>query len=209
MAREKTNVGCGRRFGNRHSTFAKALGALSLVLSFGLAPSPGHALQKPVFLTPVRAVVAPSGAQGLCRTNSWACSTSRSSRVISSADLPTLSKVNRSINRRVRSISDRAQFNVEEKWTLPTARGGDCEDFALLKKRELIRLGYPAQSLLIATVLDKRRRGHAVLVVRTQAGDLVLDNLTNSIKVWGKTGYVFLRMQNPNAPSRWVTVAAR
>ena len=209
MTQEKTGDRCDGRFRRRRLVPGSVLGTLSLTLFLGLAPSPGHAVQKPIFLTPLRAVVAPSGAQGLCRTNAWACSVSRTNRAISAADLPTLDKINRSVNRRVRSISDRAQFNVEEKWTLPTARGGDCEDFALLKKRELIRLGYPAQSLLIATVLDKKRRGHAVLVVRTEAGDLVLDNLTNSIKTWGKTGYVFLRMQNPSAPSRWVTVEAR
>ena len=209
MLQEKPGGECDRRSWRRRLASGHVLGLLPLVLSLAFVPSLGHALQKQNFLKPVSAVVAPSGARGLCQTTPWACSVSSSTKAISATDLPTLNKVNRSINRKVRSVSDIAQFNVEEKWSLPTARGGDCEDFALLKKHELIRLGYPAQSLLIATVLDKKRRGHAVLIVRIQTGDLVLDNLTNSIKVWKETGYVFLRMQDPNAPSRWVTVASR
>ncbi len=88
------------------------------------------------------------------------------------------------------------------------AARGDCEDYALYKKRELIRLGIPPEQLLIAAVLDKQRRIHAVLVVRTGSQDLVLDNLTSRIVPWNRTGYTFLRLQDPDQPSRWVAVYA-
>jgi predicted transglutaminase-like cysteine proteinase len=112
------------------------------------------------------------------------------------------------VNRQVRPITDRRQYRRDEHWALPTSRGGDCEDFALLKKRELIALGVPADKLLIATVLDRKRQPHAVLVLSTLQGDYVLDNLTSRIKPWGQTGYSFLRMQDPRAPERWVAVLA-
>lgn len=194
----------GRVLSRMFLTRPEPLLILSLALLVG---QPAQALQKTSFLQPVRYVVAPQGARQLCSDNSWACSVSPRARQISGADLAAIDQVNRTVNRQTRSIADIIQFQEEENWSLPTSRGGDCEDFALLKKRELIRLGYPAQALLIATVLDKKRRGHAVLVVRTETGDLVLDNLTNRIKKWSETGYIFLRMQDPKTPSRWVSVA--
>ena len=47
-----------------------------------------------------------------------------------------------------------------------------------------------------------------MLVVRTDTGDFVLDNLTDRVLDWRKTGYTFLRMQNPQAPNRWSAVLA-
>lgn len=182
--------------------------ALLATALFLVLPHAAQAVSTPSFLQISRAASVPEGARNLCRTYSWACSKSRSRGRIHAAHIQTLSVINRDVNRRVRAIPDQAQFRVAEVWSLPTARGGDCEDFALAKKQELIGLGFPPEALLIATVLDKRRQGHAVLIARTDAGDLVLDNLTNRIKHWHDTGYIFLRMQNPDAPSRWVNVKA-
>jgi predicted transglutaminase-like cysteine proteinase len=68
--------------------------------------------------------------------------------------------------------------------------------------------GVAAERLLIATVLDRRQNPHAVLVLRTDRGDYVLDNLANRMMHWSDTGYTFLRMQNPKAPGQWVAVFA-
>ena len=134
---------------------------------------------------------APQGAQDLCARFSWACARGGQASVIPSSLLPTIRQVNSSVNRSVRSIEDSRQYGVPEHWALPTRRGGDCEDFALLKMRELIEQGVPANSLLLATALDRRGGSHAVLIVRTDQGDLVLDNLTNSIRDWRSTGCGF------------------
>ncbi len=177
---------------------------MTICLTAGLSGSVAHAHS---YLTPARDTQPPVGARDLCQTYKWACSVSSNKKTISKSDFLVLKDVNRSVNRRVREVSDLSQFRVAENWALPTSRGGDCEDFALLKKLELIRRGFPAQSLLIATVLDKQRRGHAVLIVRTTQGDVVLDNLNSNLKNWSETGYLFLRMQNPKAPARWVSLA--
>ncbi|MCB1358580.1 MAG: transglutaminase-like cysteine peptidase [Maritimibacter sp.] len=151
---------------------------------------------------------APDGAQAICSTYSWACAQAAVQRVSMRDELQQVAAVNSRVNHSVRAIEDDRQYGVSEVWALPTATGGDCEDFALLKKRELISAGVDPRRLLIATVLDRQRNPHAVLVFRSQSGDLVLDNLTDQIRSWQDTRYMFLRMQDPDRPTRWVNVFA-
>lgn len=158
------------------------------------------------FLPSTISIAAPSGARNICTTYKWACAVSSKSGRMTRQNLELVRRVNRGVNSQNREISDSAQYRQAELWALPTIRGGDCEDFALLKKRELIRLGIDPKRLLLATVLDRGRKSHAVLVLRSDDGDYVLDNLTNSILDWRNTRYTFLRMQNPDAPSSWVGV---
>ena len=158
------------------------------------------------FIASRNATPPPAGARNLCASHPWACATSGNRAPLTLEQLQTVSATNRRINRTVRQISDRAQYGVEDRWALPTVRGGDCEDFARLKKLELMRAGIAPERLLIATVLDRRLRAHAVLVLRADFGDFVLDNLTAEIKPWQATGYTFLKIQNPQAKQGWVGV---
>ena len=151
---------------------------------------------------------APSGAQALCQTYSWACARAGNQSATSADQLRRISAVNVRINRSVRAVEDDRQYGVAEHWALPTKIGGDCEDFALLKKRELVLQGVDPRRLLIATVLDRQRNPHAVLVFRSDTGDLVLDNLTDQIRAWRETRYMFLQMQDPDRPTGWVNVFA-
>ncbi len=160
------------------------------------------------FLTPKMVTASPQGSAGLCTRYGWACAASPEQGRIGPAGLRIATKINAQINAEVREVSDQSQYRQAEVWTLPTARGGDCEDFALLKKKRLIERGFPANQLLIATVLDRNHASHAVLVVRTTQGDYVLDNLTNRVKPWRATGYTFLKMQDPDAPHLWQAVLA-
>ena len=182
---------------------AAVIGASFLFLN--LTGQPATASSQ-AFLPQRMHIKAPDGAEGLCRKYSWACSRASRSGQLTQGDLKKVSAINSQINRTIRAVDDRTQYRQTEYWALPSARGGDCEDFALLKKRELIQAGIAPNRLLIATVLDSRRGGHAVLVVRTDTGDVVLDNLTNRILPWTKTKYTFLRMQDPKSPNRWVGV---
>lgn len=175
------------------------------VVAFHIGGQPATASSQ-AFLPQRMHIKAPDGAEGLCRKYSWACSQTRQSGQLTKGDLKKVSVINKQINRKTRAIDDQSQYRTTEYWTLPSARGGDCEDFALLKKRDLIQAGIAPNRLLIATVLDRRRGGHAVLVFRTDTGDVVLDNLTNRILPWTKTKYTFLRMQDPKSPNRWVGV---
>lgn len=160
------------------------------------------------FLVAQKSIHAPSGFNGLCNKYSWVCKSSGHTTLSATDKVDLAKQINRAVNRQVREIEDSVQYGREEHWALPTRRGGDCEDFALLKKKMLVERGVPSQALLIATVLDKRMKSHAVLVLRSAQGDLVLDNLTNRILPWNKTGYTFLKLQNPKALTRWDAVFA-
>lgn len=191
-----------------HNAWQSVMTGMALCLVLVFMAVQAKAGQPRSFLTASHNASAPVGARQLCRTYAWACSVSTHASRVSTDDLATIRNVNRAVNRSVRFVTDQRQFRKEEVWTLPTDRGGDCEDYVLLKKQALIQRGFPAQALLIATALDRQRRGHAVLIVRTDVGDLVLDNLTDRVKKWSDTGYIFLRMQNPAAPSRWINVVS-
>lgn len=156
-------------------------------------------------ILPIKAPVrAPDGASALCTTYPWACATGTGA-AIGMAELMVIRQVNDRGNRLIIPLTDAEQYGRAEVWALPTAAGGDCEDYVLWKKRELVMAGLSPDRLLIATVLDRDRASHAVLIVRTGAGDLVLDNVTDDILLWDQTGYAFLRVQDPDAPTRWRT----
>jgi len=176
-------------------------------LLFICAPQ-GASATNDQFIKPRGGAPAPSGAQTICRDYAWACAQSAALAKPSEDSLRRISAVNAQVNRSVRAVDDDRQYGVAEHWALPTSIGGDCEDFALLKKRELVSLGIDPRRLLIATVLDRQRNPHAVLVFRSDEGDLVLDNLTDKIRNWRETHYVFLQMQDPNRPTGWVNVYA-
>ncbi|SMO41462.1 Predicted transglutaminase-like cysteine proteinase [Ruegeria faecimaris] len=188
--------------------FGRTLGILALALGSSVM-APDAQAREGNFIRTVASSPPPSGARQLCRQYSWACSSKASNSMSSQQEMQIIKKVNRQVNATTRSVTDQAQYRTRERWALPTSRGGDCEDFALLKKRDLIRAGVDPSKLLIATVLDTQRNSHAVLVYRSASGDLVLDNLTNRIKPWSATRYLFLRMQDPRRPSKWVGVFGR
>lgn len=80
---------------------------------------------------------------------------------------------------------DRTKYGKADRWVSPVEfmkRSGDCEDFAIAKFFTLRRLGVANRDMRIVTVYDERRRiGHAVLLVRHGDDLLVLDNLGNRI----------------------------
>lgn len=159
-----------------------------------------------LFLIGQHPTSAPLGFAGLCSRYRWACEQSVNARSTKRANLSVVIAINRQVNQQTPRIEDLAQYGIREYWTLPTSRGGDCEDIVLLKKKMLLDQGIPTQSLLIATVLDRNLNNHAVLVFRTKNGDLVLDSLTNKIVRWEKTGYTFLKLQNPRALTAWQAI---
>jgi predicted transglutaminase-like cysteine proteinase len=182
---------------------------LAIAALIALVPaSVASAGQLPDFLKARQSIAAPSGSAGLCSHYGWACARLGHLNMSDAQAMRIARAVNSAVNRQTRPVSDLAQYGVEERWALPTARGGDCEDVVLMKKKALMSQGVAPDRLLIATVLDRNRGSHAVLVMRTASGDYVLDSLVGTIKPWRATGYSFLKMQDPASPSRWNAIFA-
>jgi predicted transglutaminase-like cysteine proteinase len=78
--------------------------------------------------------------------------------------------------RRSSQVTDDENYGKLEWWTYPRS-AGDCEDIALLKKRDLKARGFAESDLLITVVKKRDGSGQAILTVRTSEGDFVLDNL--------------------------------
>jgi len=90
-----------------------------------------------------------------------------------------VSAVNDYVNQ-VRYIEDKDNFGQSDYWATPAeffARGGDCEDFAIAKYAMLKELGVPESQMRVAIVQDKIKNiPHAVLIVYTNNGPILLDN---------------------------------
>jgi len=122
--------------------------------------------------------------------------------------LNELDAVNRAVNREVEPTTDIDVYGQTEYWTLPSTRG-DCEDYALLKRKRLIARGWPASSLLLTVVRDEKGEGHAVLTARTLQGDFILDNKTDEVRVWYRTSYEFVMRQSYLNPRIWMSLDPR
>lgn len=114
-----------------------------------------------------------------------------------------LLNVNAQVNQSVVPVTDQDLYQVAEFWTYPNGYG-DCEDYALAKRRDLINAGWPASTLLMAVVKQANGEGHAVLMVRTDRGDLVLDNQVGSVDLWSATPYKFIKRQSQADAGKWV-----
>jgi predicted transglutaminase-like cysteine proteinase len=110
------------------------------------------------------------------------------------------------VNAHVEPITDIDHWGLVDRWDLPFDGRGDCEDYALLKRKLLIQMGYPRQALLMTVVHDDADEGHAILTVKTDRGDFVLDNLNNGVKPWSETGYLFVKRQSQQDPNVWVKI---
>ncbi|MDI7864043.1 transglutaminase-like cysteine peptidase [Rhizobiaceae bacterium n13] len=115
----------------------------------------------------------------------------------------TILKVNYEVNSKIEPMTDLDIYGVEERWAYPD-QVGDCEDFVLLKRRMLVDDGFSPADLLITVVLQPNGEGHAVLTVRTDRGDFILDNMRNKVMLWSDTEYTYLKRQASDNPGRWV-----
>ncbi|WP_262297757.1 transglutaminase-like cysteine peptidase [Microvirga sesbaniae] len=115
-----------------------------------------------------------------------------------------LRQINSHVNSTIVEVSDMDQYGREDVWTLPTSGRGDCEDFALLKRKLLLQRGWPTSALSISVGTTSSGEPHAVLVVTTASGEYVLDNLTSSILPPAQTGHTFLSRQTGRG---WVSAS--
>ena len=166
-------------------------------------------MSSPAFAEITGPTSIPVGAAEFCKSHRDECVPNAA--VVDAVELTEglwtqLLQVNADVNGTVVPVTDEQLYQVAEYWTYPDGYG-DCEDFALEKRRVLVADGWDPSTLLIAVVREANGNGHAVLMVRTDRGDLVLDNREGMIMVWTETPYQFVKRQSQANPGQWVDIA--
>jgi predicted transglutaminase-like cysteine proteinase len=182
-----------------------ALACIAAAAALCVAGSAGASVPS-VFMTTTGQTTQPIGHYEFCREHAAECTPTgkRPWRVLLTPDTwMQLIAIDTTVNRTIRDISDQDQYGRPEVWAYPDSGEGDCEDFALLKRRDLMARGWPASALLMTVVIRANGEGHAVLTVLTDRGDLILDNLTDKVKVWDETDYRYVKRQSTKNPGLW------
>ena len=151
----------------------------------------------------------PIGHYDFCKANPAECAIRPSDLApvrMTAALWRQLGSVNAAVNAAVKPMSDADIYGKDEVWAYPVNGVGDCEDYVLEKRRRLKGLGVSLADLLITVVRKPDGEGHAVLTVRTDKGDFVLDNLNDELRLWYETGYRYLKRQSSEHTGRWVTL---
>ena len=121
----------------------------------------------------------------------------------------SLNAVNRQVNATIQPTTDQDHWGVVDRWDIPADGKGDCEDIQLMKRKILSeQYGLPRRALRMTVVIDEQGEGHAVLMVRTNEGELILDNKRSTIVSWHETGYVFVKREGQDGRD-WVSLGDR
>jgi predicted transglutaminase-like cysteine proteinase len=126
-----------------------------------------------------------------CRVN-----TSEADRIELTPKLwKTIVAMNGKINREIDPVTDMEHWGVVDRWDMAEDGRGDCEEYVMVKRRKLAEAGIPRRAMLVTVVIDEENAGHAVLMIRTDRGDFILDNKRNSVLTWQQTGYVYVKRE--------------
>lgn len=176
-----------------------------------LRPSPEAftGLERPIYINVGDSTRAPIGWIEFCNETPAECregQTDPRDVVLSRAAWKDLVRVNRWVNEQIKPVTDIEHWGVIERWSYPVDGYGDCEDYVLLKRKTLIEAGWPREALLITVVRDKRGDGHAVLTVKTDRGEFILDNQNEEILPWTETGYRMVKRQSQANQNVWLSI---
>jgi predicted transglutaminase-like cysteine proteinase len=158
-----------------------------------------------------RAAAIPAGFVGFCLRFSDQCELSRNGPTtitLTVQSFAEISQINRTVNQQITPEDDSRHYGPAEYWTIPTDGYGDCEDYALTKRKALLQAGFPIGALRLALVITPERERHAILTLVTDRGDFVLDNLSDTVRPWTEASYTWLERQNPTKPWRWDVLTA-
>jgi predicted transglutaminase-like cysteine proteinase len=195
-------MGTSRRAGEASLRARIALGVAAAVLAVGQAYA-----SEPMITAGLTS--QPIGHYEFCKANPAECQIrmrDMGPERMSGALWTEIEAVNASVNAAVRPMNDFDIYGKDEVWAYPDSGVGDCEDYVLEKRRVLMRKGVSLSNLLITVVRKQDGEGHAVLTVRTTKGDFVLDNLNDKVRLWGETGYRYLKRQSSENTGRWVAI---
>ena len=154
-------------------------------------------------------VEAPDGWINFCVRNTADCDNSEINNQfiqLTEDSYKNLIKINKQVNSRLRPQSDIAHNNTIDYWEIPQDNYGDCEDYALMKRKLLIEAGFSKGALLMTIAKLDSGELHAILTVRTQYGDYVLDNLSDDISPWFNRPFKYLKRQSLNNQNIWTAL---
>jgi predicted transglutaminase-like cysteine proteinase len=173
------------------------------------APAAIAAPERPIFISVGPDAKPPIGWVQFCNDNAGECDAQGGSArdvVLTSKTWSDLVRINRFANDSIKPVTDLEHWGVVERWDYPKDGYGDCEDYVLLKRQMLMKAGWPRSALLITVVRDKKGDGHAVLTVKTDKGEFILDNQAESVVLWSESGYRFVKRQSQSNPNVWVAL---
>jgi len=194
---------------DRTSILKRVAAANIAVLTMLGCPTASTAAERPLFVSIGETARPPIGWVEFCVEYEPECNTKPSvprDVVFSAQAQKDLQKINLWVNSHIKPMTDLDHWGVVERWNYPDDGYGDCEDYVLLKRRMLMEAGWPREALLITVVRDKRGDGHAVLTVKTDKGEFILDNQADDILLWSETGYRFVKRQSQSDPNVWVAL---
>jgi predicted transglutaminase-like cysteine proteinase len=177
----------------------------SLALAFGLIMAAPAAAQQTASLPPTAAPVVASGDAKapyawveFCKRYKSECAvnTAEADRVEMTPKLwKTLITINQRVNREIDPVTDMDHWGIVDRWDMAEDGRGDCEEYVHVKRKRLAEAGIPRRAMLNTVVIDDENAGHAVLMIRTDRGDFILDNKRNAVLTWQQTGYVYIKRE--------------
>ena len=165
--------------------------------------------ERPLFISVGPSARAPIGWTDFCAQSPRECDgrpLEARDVVLSQKAWKDLIRINKWVNDSIKPMTDMDHWGVIERWSYPDDGYGDCEDYVLLKRRMLMQAGWPRQALLITVVRDLKGEGHAVLTVKTDKGEFILDNQEDQILLWSETSYHFVKRQSQADQNVWVAL---
>jgi predicted transglutaminase-like cysteine proteinase len=193
---------------DRKILLGAGIGCTALVAVASLTAAQA-ANERPMFISIGPTARAPIGWTDFCAQSPRECEgrpLEARDVVLSQKAWKDLLRINKWVNDSIKPMTDMDHWGVIERWSYPDDGYGDCEDYVLLKRRMLMQAGWPRQALLITVVRDLKGEGHAVLTVKTDKGEFILDNQEDQILLWSETSYHFVKRQSQADQNVWVSL---
>ena len=174
-----------------------AVVTLLLVGSMAAAPAPN-----PAFMRLGANALAPMAFVQFCLRKPTRCAPSDHVEVLAyDVHAIELQRVHAVVNTFIAPRPDPAG-QPETPWD-DEATAGDCSEYALAKRSRLLDVKVPSSALLLAVAQLATDEEHLVVVVATDRGEFVLDNLQPEIVRWDELHYRWIKRSTPENPLHW------
>lgn len=192
---------------------ASAISLSSIALLLLLAPAQGRSLMDTSVVMPITEAsptLSPFQHVRFCLRYPADCKsdpTETTTVELTAETLEKMQRVNRDVNLSIMPVA-KSDPVADGGWTISPV-SGDCNDYAVTKRHELLQSGIPAKAARLAVVKTPSGIGHLVLVVATNKGNLVLDNLSETIVPWQLTRYQWVKIQSSSDARYWLEIKPR